>query len=153
MAMAKALLTRRMCGRALAGAALSRLFSRGSDAAFGAERRLSWDAAPGAEAGHERRYRATAQILLLSLPLVRWQNVGGGSTVWRETNSPENGLLRFLEFTGFSNPQRAAGLNRLGFLREMLRVTRGGAESLYFGLMTASPEETAEEARRSLHPK
>jgi hypothetical protein len=143
-----------MCGRILTGAALSGLVRQGSTADLAVTTRLSWDAAPGPEAGRERQYRATAQILVLSLPLIRWPNVGGGSVIWRESSSPENGILRLLEFTGYSNPEHAAGLNRLGFLREISRVTPGGAaESLYFGLMTASPEETAEQARQALHPK
>ena len=150
MTLAKVLLSRRRCGQVLAGAVFNRWFRR----AFASERHLNWGAAPGPGEGHERRYRATAQILVLSLPLVRWSNVGGGSAVWRDAGSPDDGLLRFLEFTGFSNPEHAAGLNRLGFIREMSRLKPGtAAECLYFGLMTASPEETAEEARQSLHPK
>jgi hypothetical protein len=120
-----------------------------ADVAGGA---LSWAQEPQAESGRERRYRATAQILVLSIPLVRWPNVGGGSAVWRETELPQKRCVRLLEFTGFSRPERAAGLNRLGFIREISRIAENGAtESLYFGLMTASPEETAEEARKSLH--
>lgn len=147
------LFTRRMAGRILAGAVWSSLFPRTRAADLGATQHLNWDAAPGPPGGLERRYRAHAQILVLSLPLVRWPNVGGGSAVWREAGLPDGGVLRFLEFTGFSNPARAAGLNRLGFIREISRVQRNSSESLYFGLMTASPEETAEEARKALHPK
>lgn len=147
------LLTRRMAGRILAGAACGSLFPRTRADDLGTIQHLSWDAAPGPAGGLERRYRAHAQVLVLFLPLVRWPNVGGGSAVWRETTLPENGVLRFLEFTGFSNPARAGGLNRLGFIREISRVQASAGESLYFGLMTASPEETAEEARKALHPK
>jgi hypothetical protein len=132
---------------------LGRLFPRGRAADLAAVQHLSWDAAPGPGGGFERRYRAHAQVLLLSVPLVRWPNVGGGSAVWREASLPDKGMLRFLEFTGFSNPARAAGLNRLGFIREIARLHGNTPESLYFGLMTASPEETAEEARKALHPK
>jgi hypothetical protein len=146
MDFANLFLTRRMCGRALAGAAVSAILRSTSAAGMN---RLSWEAAPGPESGLERRYRATAQILVLSIPLVRWHNVGGGSAFWREAAPEGHPTLRYLEFTGFSNPARAAGLNRLGFIREISRA----AESLYFGLMTASPEETAEEARKALHPK
>ena len=151
MRIADWLLTRRTCGRILAGALLGGWIPRSVAADLGGAHPLSWDAEPGPEGGHERRYRATAQILVLSLPLVRWPNVGGGSAVWRESAAAQDGALRLLEFTGFSRPERAAGLNRLGFIREISRISSG--ESLYFGLMTASPEETAEEARRALHPK
>jgi hypothetical protein len=43
-------------------------------------------------------------------------------------------------------------LNRLGFIREMARISGSEIpECSYFGLITASPEESAEEARKSLH--
>jgi hypothetical protein len=70
--------------------------------------------------------------------------------LWREYEA--GGAARLLEFNGFSTPARAAGLNRLGFIREMARIS--GSESPqcgYFGLITASPEESEEEARKSLH--
>ncbi len=154
MAFANLLLTRRLWNRMLAGAVVSRILPRSLAADPGGGGTLAWDAAPDPAPEPDRRYRATAQILILSLPLVRWPNVGGGGAAWREIEQPRGGTLRYLEFTGFSNPERAAGLNRLGFLREMTRSGTGTApESLYFGLMTASPEETAEEARKALHPK
>jgi len=134
----------------LTGAAFSVFIDRGSAAESAG---LTWEAAPPPDAGSGREYRATAQILILSVPLVRWPNVGGGSSVWRETAMPGGGVLRYLEFTGFSNPEHAAGLNRLGFIREISRAAGSDPESLYFGLMTASPEETAEEARRALNSK
>jgi len=148
----KVLFTRRAWGRMAAGAVA--LAFRGSvsaaDPAGGGP--LSWAQEPPVEGGRERRYRATAQILVLSIPLVRWPNVGGGSAVWRETEVTQNRRVRLLEFTGFSRPERAGGLNRLGFIREISRMAESGAaESLYFGLMTASPEETAEEAKKALH--
>lgn len=146
-------ITRRRCSRLLAAAALSR-FWRGALQASGVER-LSWSAEPGAgELHRERRYQANAQILILSLPLVRWPNVGGGSAVWREAAAPGGSVVRLLEFTGFSRPDHAAGLNRLGFIRELSSEAAGSpGEFLYFGLMTASPEESAEEARKALRSK
>jgi hypothetical protein len=89
-------------------------------------------------------------VLLFGLPFLHRSRVGGGSAVWRESSLAQGGLLRFLEFTGFSLPERAAGLNRLGFIREMSRFEDGAAESIYFGLMTSSPEESAEEAKKAL---
>ena len=146
-------ITRRTWVR-IAAAALGGLFRPKGTAEPGAISRLTWAAAESATSyGRDRHYRANAQILVLSLPLVRWPNVGGGSALWHETDAPASGTLRLLEFTGFSRPERAAGLNRLGFIRELSRVRESGAvESLYFGLMTASPEETADEARKALHP-
>jgi hypothetical protein len=107
--------------------------------------RLAWTAENGTGATFERRYRADAQILLLGIPILRREGVGGGSVRWHEFES--EGAARLLEFNGYSLPDRAAGLNRLGFIRELSR----GSECVYFGLMTASPEESAEEARKALH--
>ena len=99
----------------------------------------------------ERRYRADAQVTLLGIPFLHRQGVGGGSVVWRESQEAGARLLRLLEFHGYSLPARAAGLNRLGFIRELSRWKDGKSlESIYFGLMTASPEESADQARRAL---
>ena len=145
--------TRRTWARILLTGALGGLFRPKGTAEPGASGPLTWAAEAATSYGRDRQYRANAYILVLSLPLVRWPNVGGGSALWHETDAPAGGTLRLLEFTGFSRPERAAGLNRLGFIRELSRVRESGAvESLYFGLMTASPEETAEQARQALHP-
>src|SRR5215467_11820226 len=99
--------TRRIFARILAGAAAGSLLRRPVLAASFTGDRLSWGAEPALESGHERRYRCNAQAFLLSIPLVRWPNVGGGSVVWRETASGA-ASIRLLEFTGFSAPERAA---------------------------------------------
>jgi hypothetical protein len=113
--------------------------------------RLAWGVETAPARNFERRYRADAQVLLFGLPLLHREGVGGGSVLLREVDALSS--TRLIEFTGFSTPQRAAGLNRLGFIREMGRASGdGAAECIYFGLMTASPEESAEEARRALHP-
>lgn len=128
-------MTRRAMAKLLAGALLPPVMRRGSGAGF----------------TNERRYRADAQILVLSLPILRRSGVGGGSAVWREWDEPA-GLVRLLEFTGYSNPDRAAGLNRLGLIRETSRrADEAIRESSYFGVMTASPEESAEDAHKALH--
>lgn len=101
--------------------------------------------------GCERRYRVDAQVVVFSVPLIRRGGVGAATAAWRES-SQEDGGTRFLEFAASSLPGRAAGLNRLGFIQERIRFTEGGiVEAIYFGLMTASAEESAEEARRALH--
>jgi hypothetical protein len=144
--------TRRVCFKrllcALGGAGLLRA---------AALPRLTWDAALSARTSEalnkaaERRYRADAQVIVLGITLFHRAGVGGGSAVWRESVLPQGGMLRFLEFIGFSLPERAAGLNRIGFIREMARLGDSGTtESIYFGLMTSSPEETAEDARKAI---
>ena len=82
---------------------------------------------------------------MLSVPLLRKSGVGGGAASWSE----ENGL-RWLEFRGYSLPERAAGLNRVGLIRELSRQEGERSESIYFGLMTSSPEESIGEAREAL---
>jgi hypothetical protein len=135
-------ITRREFAGILAGASLA---SRCS-----AADRLEWSAEKAGGLDFQRHYRADAQILLLGIPVLRREGVGGGSVRWREFDSA--GPIRLLEFSGFSLPEHAAGLNRLGFIREMSRTNpKEGAECIYFGLMTASPEESAEEARKALH--
>jgi hypothetical protein len=107
---------------------------------------------PDAPVSLERRYRADAAILLLSVPLFHRSDVGGGSVVWSEPANGGNGKPhRTLEFVGYSNPARAAGLNRLGFIHETSGGDASGRdEATYFGLMTSSPEESMEAARKSL---
>ena len=127
-------MTRRALARLLGWALLPPAMRRGSSGDF----------------SRERRYRADAQVLVLSLPILRRSGVGGGSVVWREWREPA-GPIRLLEFTGYSNPERAAGLNRLGLIRETSRGERNAIrESSYFGVMTASPEESAAEAHKAL---
>src|SRR5690349_15207299 len=83
----------------------------------------------------EREYHADAQILVLGVPVLHRAGVGGGSVVWREAANGE----RHLEFHGYSLPARAAGLNRVGLIRETAHGGEDGrAEFSYFGLMTSS---------------
>ena len=147
--------TRRCCLRALAfgcpGATLAFSLRALHAAGMPHTDRLNWDTPVGPDASNQRQYRADAQVMLLGVPLLHRTRVGGGNAVWRELSMPEGGLLRFLEFTGFSLPERAAGLNRMGFIRELSRYTdKSPTESIYFGLMTSSPEESAEDARKAL---
>ena len=113
---------------------------------------LTWAVLPDSRAGSERRYRADAQIVLLSIPVFHRNGVGDGAAIWRESLAEDGAFVRLLEFTGRSAPEHAAGLNRFGFIQELSRSAGGAcAESIYFGLMTSSPEESAAEARKALH--
>jgi hypothetical protein len=113
---------------------------------------LSWPEAARLGTHFERRYRADAVVVVFSIPLLHRSGVGGGSVNWGESAEADGNTLRSLEFLGYSDPKRAAGLNRLGFIREFVRLHGGHVEeALYFGLMTSSPEENAEDARRALH--
>ncbi len=112
-------------------------------------------AAPAAGGGREveqasRRYRADAVITFLGLPIYSRQGVGSGYAIveqWREGAS----RVMSLQFAAGSLPKRAAGLNRLGFLQEMVKWDGSGAVEVgYFGFMTLSKEESLEEGRRAL---
>ncbi len=108
---------------------------------------LTWTVKPEASPGCERRYRADAQVMLLGITVLHRRDVGDGSAAWRESVSQDGTVVRLLEFTGRSAPERAAGLNRFGFIQELSQP----GEAIYFGLMTSSPEESAAEARQALH--
>lgn len=140
--------TRRCFGRICAGGLLfGRRILRAMEAAP-----LTWAVLPDSRAGLERRYRADAQVILLSIPVLHRNGVGDGAAIWRESLADDGAVVRLLEFTGRSAPEHAAGLNRFGFIQELSRSIGGGcSESIYFGLMTSSPEENAAEARKALH--
>jgi hypothetical protein len=102
-----------------------------------------------------RPYRADAVLMLGSLPIYRRRGVGSGYAVCRRVET-DAGAAWLLGFAGGSWPQRARGLNRLGYYCE---VVSSGAESAptasYFGFLTVSEEADLAEARRSLdagHP-
>jgi hypothetical protein len=130
---------------ALAGAAMVRVCR---SAEINRSDRLAWNMAKEPQLSLHRRYRADAQILALGVRILQRERVGEGNVIWREFDM--EGSVRLLEFAGFSVPERAAGVNRLGFLREIARAGGSAGECLYFGLMTASSEESEEQARRPL---
>jgi hypothetical protein len=112
-------------------------------------------AAPAGGGGREveqssRRYRADAVITFLGIPIYSRQGVGSGYAIveqWREGTS----RVMSLQFAAGSLPKRAAGLNRLGFLQEMVKWDGSGAVDVgYFGFMTTSKEESLEEGRKAL---
>jgi hypothetical protein len=125
--------TRRHFGRICAGALL---FGKRLLLAAKPES-LTWTAKPQSSAGWERRYRADAQVTILGITILHRRNVGDGSCAWRECAAESGGTVRLLEFAGRSAPERAAGLNRFGFVQELSR-TGNNAEAIYFGMMTSS---------------
>ncbi|MEO8367580.1 MAG: hypothetical protein ABI806_00065 [Candidatus Solibacter sp.] len=97
-----------------------------------------------------KRYRADAVILLLGLPIFKRPGVGTGQVSIEEAG--EGPLAsRTLFFAAGSDPKRAHGLARLGWMREISRVAGAApTETEYFGVMTSSPEESLESARKSV---
>lgn len=140
-------LTRRGLARICAALLLGRRLLRSRERAT-----LSWADQPQPSGSFRRRYRADAQIVLFSIPVLHRTDVGDGELTWHESAAEDAAVVRLLEFMGRSEPERAAGLNRFGLIRELSR--RDGptpVESIYFGLMTSSPEESTAEARKALH--
>ena len=80
-------------------------------------------------------------LLFTSIPIVSRDAVGIGSfTAW---DSPEdaNARVRAYEFFAVSFPERARGLNRLGLVREVVRLTPEGAGwTAHFGVISADWE-------------
>jgi hypothetical protein len=141
--------TRRNWIRLCAGWVVSRRLVRAEKGSV-----LGWVSQAGPETGQRRRYRADAQIILLSIPMLHRKGVGDGAAVWRDSSTEDGVAERFLEFIGRSEPERAAGLNRFGFIQELSRAKDSReVESRYFGLMTSSPEESAADARKALQPQ
>lgn len=102
--------------------------------------------------GHatSRTYRADAVILLLGLPIYKRPGVGGGQASIEETGEGAS-LRRILFFAAGSDPKRARGLSRLGWMREqVLGPDAAPSESSYFGVLTSSPEESLEHARKAV---
>ena len=97
-----------------------------------------------------RTYRADAVILLLGIPLFRRAGVGGGQASLQETGEGAS-VRRTLFFAAGSDPKHALGLSRLGWIREtVLGPDSNPSEAAYFGVLTSSPEESLEHARKSV---
>jgi hypothetical protein len=97
-----------------------------------------------------RRYRADAAILFLGFTIYRRAGVGGGRASIEEITEGES-TRRTLFFAASSDPKRANGVNRLGWIREVALETGSRMkETAYFGVLTSSPEESLEHARKSV---
>lgn len=105
---------------------------------------------PNPEADFELCYRADVTIQILKVPLFRRRGVGGAVANVREyRKGPEQALG--ISFLAGSNPREAGGVNRFGYIEEVV-VERQSVpmEAAYFGVMTSSPEESFESARGAL---
>jgi hypothetical protein len=97
-----------------------------------------------------RTYRADAAILFLGITIFRRAGVGGGQASLEETGEGA-GLRRTLFFAASSDPKRAHGLSRLGWMREVvLGPDSNPSEATYFGVLSSSPEESLDRARKSV---
>ena len=97
-----------------------------------------------------RRYRADAAILFLGMTIYRRSAVGDGEASVEESGEGSS-LRRSLFFAAGSDPKRAHGLRRLGWMRESVSGPEAAPSQIaYSGVLSSSPEESLEHARRSL---
>jgi hypothetical protein len=105
----------------------------------------------GTEIVAQRSYRADANIVLFGITIFSRSDVGGGFARLVEPSSGSNGTVRLLFVSG-SRPDRAHGLNRMGYIEEAVTETNARpSHADYFGFMTASGEDSLADARKALH--
>jgi hypothetical protein len=97
-------------------------------------------------------YRLDAQVLLpllvTSLTIYSRENVGSATASYRDAMSDSGDLIRAFEFFTTSVPERARGMKRMGFFREAVDLGPVSEHwTAYFGVMSASPEQTLAQAR------
>lgn len=99
----------------------------------------------------ERRYRASATVTLLSIPVFSRADVGTGFTVIEDGAAGDTNTVA-IQFGAGSWPETAHGLNRLGYIQEIVTGNRAGdiAECAYFAFMTSSQEKNLEQAKKAL---
>jgi hypothetical protein len=109
------------------------------------------DAASGFPADvFSRKYVASATITLFSIPLVSKSGVGTGYTVIEEA-AGHGGRTVAIQFGAGSYPEKARGLNRLGFIQEVVAEDRDAAvDCAYLAFMTTSQEKNLEQAKKAL---
>lgn len=99
----------------------------------------------------QRSYRADAHVMLFGMNLISRSGVGGGFARIVESWSGPQKSVRLLFVSG-SRPDRAHGLNRMGFIEESVSESNARAcHAEYLGFMTASDEESLAAARKALH--
>jgi len=105
---------------------------------------------PSAQKRFVRTYKASAYVSLFSIPLLSRSDVGGGFAIVQESAGAASHTVK-LQFLSGSTPERAHGLNRLGFIEENVEQRDREAPVVeYFGFMTASGEESLSEAKAAL---
>src|ERR1017187_7392182 len=140
------------------GAAVPRTAAAGTEAdalrRFDVDRLLDTSASgePALEPRvHFTRYTAGATVTLFSIPLASRASVGSGYAVVEEVDMPA-GRTFSIQFGAGSYPDRARGLNRLGFIQEAVVEDAPGraSECAWFAFMTTSREKDLSQARVAL---
>ncbi len=142
-------ISRRHIVKLLAGAGMaSRLFAK--PALFEVDR-LASECVAGRPTASQRRYRASAHISLFSIPVFSKSGVGSGFAVIEDASGPAGNTVA-IQFGAGSFPDSARGLNRLGFIQEVVRENADGDVSAcaYLAFMTSSQEKNLEQAKAAL---
>jgi len=94
-----------------------------------------------------RRYRVSATVVFVSIPLFSKTNVGGACAIVEQSVSAE-GTVTGLQFGAGSWPDQLKGFNRFGMTEEVVRENHSGiVESAYLSFMTSAREKNFSEAR------
>ena len=96
---------------------------------------------------------ATVQVPLLftGLPIVSRDEVGFSSAAWSDRSVDGSTHLRTYEFFAASIPEEARGLNRLGFLLEVVALGPEGARwTAHYGGISSNREGSRQDAVRNL---
>jgi hypothetical protein len=108
----------------------------------------------------QRTYRVHATVTLLSVPLVSKTNVGSGYILIEQAEATGAACTTAIQLGAGSWPEAARGLNRLGFIQEVVTERhpevgtdwhkRGPLECSYFAFMTTSQEKSLDQAKKAL---
>jgi len=110
----------------------------------------SGNSAENPQRAKARKYRADAAILLLGMTIYRRAAVGDGEASMDESGEGAS-LHRTLFFAAGSDPNRARGVSRLGWMRETVVGPEAAPSQIgYSGVFSSSPEENLDDARQSV---
>ena len=97
---------------------------------------------------HDARYRVHATVLfpVISLPLVHRDDIGFASVAVQEYSTELKRGIRTYELFSASFPERARGLNRTGFIREVIGLGEKDVRwTAHFGALSSNPETSRTE--------
>jgi hypothetical protein len=110
----------------------------------------SGNSAEDPQGAKARKYRADAAILFLGMTIYRRAAVGDGEASMDHSGEGAS-LRRTLFFAAGSDPKRARGVSRLGWMRETVVGPEAAPSHIgYSGVLSSSPEESLDHARQSV---
>ena len=100
----------------------------------------------------QRRYSVHATVTLLAVPLVSRSDVGSGYILIEQAEATSAACTTAIQLGAGSWPEAARGLNRLGFIQEVVteRHPAQPLECSYFAFMTSSQEKSLDQAKKAL---